>query len=125
MKIPTLNAWIDSPDKQADYLLSCFYTSEQLQSTVSFSRIQSMPYLVQRYGKSPLDLQSKAREELQKLLENVFQVRSLDVKVNESSTVGELNIKFHCVIQIDGREESVGHLVRYVDGRLREIQKSI
>lgn len=126
MKIPTLGAWIESPDKQADHLLSCFYTSDNLQSTVSFGSVYSLPYLIQRYGKDPLALQTNTREQLELLLGTVFEVQLLDVKVNtKENTPNELAIQINCVVTTDGREVSLGNMLRYVNGSLREIQKSL
>jgi|MDTC01.1.fsa_nt_gb hypothetical protein len=126
MKIPTLNAWVDTPDEQADYLLGCFYTSENLQSTLSYGNIQSLPYLIQRYGKEPLTLQTNATEQLEQLLSTVFEVNLLDLKVTaDESEPNSLAIRLNCVVSIDGKEVSLGHLLRYVDGRLSNIQKKL
>lgn len=123
MKIPTLSSWIESPDKQADYLLSCFYTSDNLQSTLSYGNVQSLPYLIQRFGKTPLDLQTNTREQLETLLSTVFSVQLLDVKVSaDEENPNALTIKLNCVVTTGESEVSLGHMLRYVDGSLREIQ---
>lgn len=46
--IPTLSleGVIYDPVKKADYLLSCFYTSQYSQSNAWLGRIQSLPYLI-------------------------------------------------------------------------------
>lgn len=125
MKIPTLNAWIESPEKIADYMIACFYTSEYLQSTLSYGRIQSFPYLIKRYGKDTLLLQQQARESLDQLLSSVFSVKELDVTVKPGETTNQLSISLHCIVVLDGKERTIGQLVKFVDGRVRKIQLTL
>lgn len=125
MKIPTLNAWVESPEKIADYMIACFYTSEYLQSTLSFGRIHSFPYLIKRHGQKPMDLQREARENLDELLSSVFSVKELDVVVEPIDDSNQLSIRVHCVLVLDGKERTLGQLVQFVDGRIRSIQQTL
>lgn len=125
-KIPTLNAWIDSPEKQADYLLACFYTSENLQSTLSPGKIHSLPYLIQRFGKNPMELQTQTHEAIRDLLKTVFEVSHINVSVTtDPEKKNHLTIRLDCTINVNGREVSLGQLIQYVDGRVRTIQNLI
>lgn len=125
-RIPTLNAWIDSPEKQADYLLACFYTSENLQSTLSPERIHSLPYLIQRNANDPLELQAQTTEALRDLLRTTFDVKDLDVQVTpDDDKPNHLAIRLACTLTVNGRELTLGQLIQYVDGRVRTIQNAL
>lgn len=124
MRIPSLDGTLENPEEVCDYLLGGFYANKNLQSTMSQGTIPSLSYLVAVHRTDYLTLQAEVRDAIERMLEPLYTIVSLDVTVadipEDSQTIA---IRFNCSIRHKGKVVSLGHLVSYVDGRLRSIQK--
>lgn len=123
MKIPTLDGMLETPEEICDYLLGNFYANKNLQSTISQGSIPSLSFLIAAHRTDYIKLQSSVRDAIEAILENLYEIVELDVVVQDSPEDSQtIKIRFNCTIRYEGRSVSVGHLVSYVDGRLRSIQ---
>lgn len=123
--IPTLSSlgWVSSIEQKADFILSYFITSEHSQSYTHWGSVSSLPFLVQRYGDSEVELENKCKEVLTGVMDRTFdQVVSTNVSVTTADDrSGQLSIHFHCVVNEEGREHSLGRKVKFLNSRLVSI----
>lgn len=123
MKIPTLDGMLETPEEVCDYLLGNFYANKNLQSTISQGSIPSLSYLIATHRTDYIKLQSAVRDAIEDMLEPLYEIVEMDVVVQDATEDSQtITIKFNCAIRHEGKMVSVGHLVSYVDGRLRSIQ---
>jgi hypothetical protein len=117
--------WVESVEETADYLLSCFITSNYSQSVLFSGRITSLQYLVKEYAADPLGLESTLRTLLDEKMSGVFgNASNVIVNVEENpDNKRELAIRFRCVITVDHKEYSLGKLVQFIDSKLISISK--
>lgn len=129
--IPTMSSlgWINTPEKKADYLLSCFITNNKSQSPMAQQNSTSLQYLIQEYANRRLQLQEAVSTALDAIMSNGFKgdfVRStVTVTVPNEDKPTEMSIVFNCVVTIDGTDYTVGKLVSVIDSKVSAINEYI
>lgn len=126
--VPTLSSigWVDTIEEKGDHVLSYFITSEYSQSVLYHGKIASLQWLVQRYGKSEVDLEREITDTLDDLMSRYFgDATEVDVTVAErdADQPGKLTIRFQCIIREGSHSVSLGRRVEFLNGKLANIVK--
>lgn len=125
--IPTLSVigWVKSVEEKADYILSCFITSNFSQSVLYAGNITSLQYLVKKYSGDRLGLETDLKTILENKMNKVFDSNaSVDVTVEEDEdNINSLSIRFRCIIVEDGKQYAIGKLVQFINSKIVAIAK--
>lgn len=126
--IPTLSleGVIHDPVKKADYLLSCFYTSQYSQSNAWLGRIQSLPYLIKlstgNGGLDPALLASNTETSVKALLTPWFDSATVSVTYqDEERNDSVFNIIVNLALVDDGETINVKNSLEIYNSRLARV----
>lgn len=130
MKAPvySLTGTITEPYKAVDYLLGCFFKSEESQSTQSLGAISSLPYLVKQYGNKPNDLSNHLKDTLRLLLLKFFDIVTVDSSftipddsndnrfiINTSISIVDNNKSYNVARLIDVKNSIIVNIINEVN----------
>jgi hypothetical protein len=127
--IPTLSSigWVQTPEKKADYILSCFITCNPSQTVLYEGKITSLQYLIKVYANREVELEGKLREVLDTLMSNAFKgdkvYTNVRVDLAEPDKPTQLSIKFNCTITVAGVTYVIGKLVQVIDSKIQTINQ--
>lgn len=126
--VPTLSSlgWVNTVEEKGDFALSYFITSEYSQSVLYSGRIESLQYLVKRFGSDPLKLEEEIANSLEGLMTRYFDESAtsrVEVSDPDPEKPQELTIRFWCIVRENDREYSLGRSVMLTDSRIMKIAK--
>lgn len=123
--IPTLgtDGWINEPEKVADYIMSCFLTANKSQSNILRSHSDTFQSLLAEFTNDIYGLEVRLQDVLTRKLLNAFDQGShAVVKITAlEDKPDQFTINFTGVIQSDGKEYTVGKLVKTEKSKIVQI----
>lgn len=111
------DGWVNSPEKTADYLLSCFFIAEYSQTYFFKDQVASLPWILQQTQGKIMDACIQVRSTLNTYFSRYFNNVVVDVQEEpnpENPTKGQISIyvKF---ADHQGKEYSLGKLLKVSD----------
>lgn len=123
--IPTLSSqgWVTALEVQVDSIFSWFLTSDYSQSVLYHGQIRSLPWIIQRYERTPNALTEEIRRVLDDLFGRYFDSARTSAdyeEVNDPST-NRYNLLVSCTIENAGKEYNLSRLISVVNGKVSKI----
>lgn len=115
--VPSLDSrgWIDNPAEMAELLFAYFLVSNKSQSTTHYSRIASLPYILQTTGNDFTVLKNEVERVLQELYSKYFEkaVISISMEPADGKTLelAQYNMKVSAILTQNGIQYSLGQLL--------------
>jgi hypothetical protein len=108
------DAWVTSPEKTADYLLSCFIVSDYSQTYIYTGQVSSLPWILQNtqgnIGQACSDIQITLQTYFSRFFSNVVvEVEEVVNPENEAKQQISMYVKF---TDNNGKEHVLGKLLR-------------
>ena len=124
-KIPTLSSsgWVSEVSEKADKAISYFFVSDHSQTALYPGNVSSLAYIVQQYGNDALALLSEMQRRVQTYMSHQFDEANVSVTlaaVTEPDN-GQINLKLLISVQENGKEYSIGRLIKALNSKVQEI----
>lgn len=124
--IPTMSTsgWSNDIARTADYLLSCYLTTQTSDSTLHREQNTSMQYTLKINADKPLDIEEQMTQDLTAKFQATYG-NSAEVYVDvtaDDEKPDQFSISFTATVyDDDGKSYVVGKLVNFADGRVVKI----
>ena len=122
--VPALSpdGWVTDTVIKCDYLLSHFFLSEYSSSYVSYGKVTSFPYILQKNKDSKTNLVDDTKSSLLEYFGRYFTKTEVDVKLREEDPS-----KYGIVISItvtdeNGKEFSVAKIADILDAKILSVR---
>lgn len=125
--IPTLglDGWVNEPEKVADYIISCFLTTNKSQSNLFRNKSDSFQYLLAEFTNDIPGLERRLEELLTEKLRKSFTEQAYAIVKIEpiEGKPDQYIINFEGYIYSDGKEHIVGKVVQTDKSRVIKINE--
>lgn len=123
--IPTLGVagWINEPEKVADYILSCFLTTDKSQSNIFRQHSDSFQSLLAEFTNDVYGLERRLQDVLSTKLKKTFELgTTVNVRVESlPDKPDQFTINLEAIVVSEGKEYLVGKLVKTEKSKIVQI----
>lgn len=116
----SIDGWVDTPMRAADYLFSHLFLSDFSQTYIYFNKVSSIPYLLYKHQNSIQNLTSEIKMMLDNYFGNYYDLVECDV-INTSGN--SINGSITIYLQLKDGDDifTLNKVLEYTDSKIKNI----